>query len=98
MDRMALNPGAGGRGFQGAKLQRKEETMKKIIVITICTLALTVSAASAKQKKRHAATQPAATEVLRPPTSGNPYDGGGPSGANQATNNPKASNEIGCGM
>jgi hypothetical protein len=72
--------------------------MKKIIVITICALALTASAAIAKPKKHRVAKQPAATEVSRPPPSGNPYAGGGPTGANQATNNPKASNEIAGGM
>lgn len=72
--------------------------MIKALVIAICALALSVTAASAKPKKRDTATQPAATETLRAPTSGSAYAGGGPSGANQATNSPKASNEIAGGM
>lgn len=72
--------------------------MNRMIVIIACALLLSVPAAVAKQKKSQARTQPVATETSRPQTTSNPYAGGGPSGANQATNNPKASNEIGGGM
>jgi hypothetical protein len=72
--------------------------MNRILIVSACALALSVSAAMAKQKKHEAARQPAATETSRPQNLNNPYAGGGPSGANQATNSPKASNEIGGGM
>ena len=72
--------------------------MNNIIAISVCAIILSVSAAEAKPKKHTAATRPAATETSRPQTTQNPYAGGGPSGANQATNSPKASNEIAGGM
>lgn len=72
--------------------------MNRILIVSACALVLSVSGAMAKQKKRHVVSQPAATETSRPPPLNNPYAGGGPSGANQSTNSPKASNEIGGGM
>ncbi|MDZ4368491.1 MAG: hypothetical protein U0987_15930 [Afipia sp.] len=72
--------------------------MNRMIVVTVCALLLSVSGAVAKQKKSKTTTQPAATETSRAQGGFNPYAGGGPSGANQATNSPKASNEIGGGM
>ncbi len=72
--------------------------MNRILIVSACALVVSMSSATAKQKKRDAAKQPVATETSRPQTLNNPYAGGGPSGANQATNSPKASNEIGGGM
>lgn len=72
--------------------------MNRILIVSICALVLSVSGAMARQKKHHTARKPVATETSRPPPLNNPYAGGGPSGANQATNNPKASNEIAGGM
>ncbi|CAN5269307.1 hypothetical protein BH10PSE11_BH10PSE11_03300 [soil metagenome] len=72
--------------------------MTRILTVAVCALVLSVSGAMAKQKKRPVATKPVAAETSNPPPLGNPYAGGGPSGANQATNSPKASNEIAGGM
>lgn len=68
------------------------------MIVAVCALLLSVSGATAKPKKSHTTAQPAATETSRAQGGFNPYAGGGPSGANQATNSPKASNEIGGGM
>lgn len=68
--------------------------MKKILILSLCAVALSFTAADArsKHKKSHHTTG-----MSRGAIPGNPGAGGGPTGANQATNRPKASNEIGSG-
>ncbi|MGL5165929.1 MAG: hypothetical protein ACRC9K_08580 [Afipia sp.] len=71
--------------------------MKKIMIVSLCAFALSISGAAAKPKhhaKKHQSTTGMSSQSTIP---GNPYAGGGPSGANQATNRPNASNEIGSG-
>lgn len=72
--------------------------MNRMTIVVVSVLVLSVSGAAAKQKKSHVTAQPAATAAPRAQSGFNPYAGGGPSGANQATNSPKASNEIAGGM
>ncbi len=72
--------------------------MKRILVASLCALALSMTAAAAKSKhhaKKHQSTTTGMSSQSTIP--GNPYAGGGPTGANQATNRPNASNEIGSG-
>lgn len=68
--------------------------MKKILILSLCAVALTVTGADAKTKHKKA---PQTTGMSSSGIPGNPNAGGGPTGANQATNRPKASNEIGSG-
>lgn len=72
--------------------------MKKMMIVSLCALAISISGAAAKPKhhaKKHQSTTTGMSSQSTIP--GNPYAGGGPSGANQATNRPNASNEIGSG-
>ncbi len=72
--------------------------MKKIIIAFLCVFALSANGAAAMQehshKKKHHQTT---TSMSRSSIPGNPYAGGGPTGFNQSTNSPNASNEIGSG-
>lgn len=71
--------------------------MKKILIASFCVLALSITGAAAKSKP-HVKKQQSTTGISSGNTiPGNPNAGGGPTGANQATNRPKASNEIGGG-
>ena len=71
--------------------------MKKMMIVSLCAFALSINGVAAKpahHSKKHQFTTGVPSQS---PIPGNPYAGGGPAGANQATNRPKASNEIGGG-
>ena len=70
--------------------------MKKILIASLCVLALSITGAAAKPK-HHAKKQSTTSTSSQNTIPGNPNAGGGPTGANQATNRPNASNEIGGG-
>ncbi len=71
--------------------------MKKILAVSLCAFALSITGAAAKSKHHAKKHEPATGGISQSTIPGNPNAGGGPTGANQATNRPNASNEIGGG-
>ncbi len=69
--------------------------MKKIVIASLCALALSATAAAAQpEHHRHHQTAPD-TYNNNFGIPGNPYAGGGPAGSAEATDSPDASNVIG---